>query len=299
MVNASAPLHAATVRCRQIAESDLDAIADLLARGFPGRRRSFWTEGLARVAASPPAAGLPRFGFLLEHASAPVGVILTLCRESRDANDAPYMRCNLSSWYVEPAFRGYASLLVARATRERNVTYMNISPARKTWPTVEAQGFRQFAEGHYFVCPALSRQGRSAKVLPFTTPEKMAFALTERERVILSAHQELGRLSVVCRAPGGDMPFVFMPFTIRAGRVRLPVVRLIYCRDISDLAMCAGALGRFLLRRGVISIVTDLVGGQPHVIGYYARWWGRKYFKGPATPRVGDLAYSELVFFGP
>jgi hypothetical protein len=35
------------------------------------------------------------------------------------------------------------------------------------------------------------------------------------------------------------------------------------------------------------------------VIGFYARTWGRKYFKGLVTPRLGDLTYSELVVFGP
>ena len=44
----------------------------------------------------------------------------------------PKIRCNVSSWYVEPAFRSFASLLVLRALKNKDVTYLNISPAPAT-----------------------------------------------------------------------------------------------------------------------------------------------------------------------
>ncbi|HXQ12728.1 MAG TPA: hypothetical protein VN805_17185 [Caulobacteraceae bacterium] len=39
------------VRCRLIEETDLDAVANLLTRGFPARTRKYWTNALARLAA--------------------------------------------------------------------------------------------------------------------------------------------------------------------------------------------------------------------------------------------------------
>ena len=35
-------------RCREIAETDLDAVADLLTHGFVGRSRDYWMQGLRR-----------------------------------------------------------------------------------------------------------------------------------------------------------------------------------------------------------------------------------------------------------
>src|SRR5579863_3667162 len=125
MVNDPAPSRAPTIRCRRIDESDVDQIVDLLTRGFPARHPSYWRAGLARMAAARRPGGYPRFGFVMESEGAPVGVILQLFHESRDENGTPHIRCNLSSWYVEPAFRGHASLLASLATRDRNVTYLN------------------------------------------------------------------------------------------------------------------------------------------------------------------------------
>ena len=39
------------IRCREIGEADFDGVADLLARGFYGRSRDYWLQGLRRQAA--------------------------------------------------------------------------------------------------------------------------------------------------------------------------------------------------------------------------------------------------------
>ena len=39
---------ASRVRCRLIAEDDLEGLADLLSRGFPHTHRDYWTRGFAR-----------------------------------------------------------------------------------------------------------------------------------------------------------------------------------------------------------------------------------------------------------
>ena len=65
--------------------------------------------------------------------------------------------CNLSSWYVEPAFRNYAPMLTKIAQKNKEVTYINISPATWTWPIIETQGFAAYCSGLFFSMPALSR----------------------------------------------------------------------------------------------------------------------------------------------
>jgi len=54
-----------------------------------------------------------------------VGVLLLIASEAVD----DVRRCNVSRWYVEPEYRVYGTLLVRRALRHRDVTYINVSPA--------------------------------------------------------------------------------------------------------------------------------------------------------------------------
>ena len=151
------------IRCREIGEADLDGVADLLARGFYGRSRDYWLQGLRRQAAREVPQDYPRFGYMLDHEGVPVGVLL-LIYSMRDAGGESAVHCNLSSWYVEPAFRNYAPMLTSLAQRRKEVSYFNMSPAHWTWPIIEAQGFRAYCKGLFLSFPALSRNGRDATV---------------------------------------------------------------------------------------------------------------------------------------
>ncbi|WP_245411095.1 acyl-CoA acyltransferase [Methylovirgula ligni] len=294
-MNALSPVRPTALRCREIGEADLGAVVDLLMRGFPGRRASYWTQGFARMAALDVPAGYPRFGLIMESGRVPVGVILTLYHLSGDAVES--VRCNLSSWYVVPAFRPYASLLISIALKRRDVTYINISPAPPTWPIVEAQGFKRYAAGQFVAFPALEPTSRGVSVAQFSSAANYA-GLSDDERQLLADHAAFGCLSLVCHTPGGDLPFIFTGFSIRAGRIRLPCARLLYCRDMADFIACVGALGRFLLWRGIVAVLLDADGTIPGLRGFYTERLGRKYFRGAKPPRFGDLAYSELAVFG-
>jgi len=77
------------------------------------------------------------------------------------------------------------------------------------------------------------------------------------------------------------------------------VMRIIYCRETIDYVVCAGAIGRFLLKRGRISVALDANGPVKDLIGIYREPIGRKYFKGPRCPELADLLDTELVIYGP
>jgi hypothetical protein len=130
------------LRCRPITSADLDAVVALLKKGF-GRQRSrrFWQRMLTALGNRPIPEGMPRYGYLLEARSRPVGVLLALS-STIHSGTTTFTRCNLSSWYVEPEFRPYGSLLSSRTLRHKEVTCTNISPAPQTWPLVagEARG---------------------------------------------------------------------------------------------------------------------------------------------------------------
>jgi hypothetical protein len=284
------------IRCREIGVCDLDAVADLLTRGFARRRsRDWWIAGLRRQAQREIPEGFPRFGYMLDHAGTPVGVLLLIYTGGNHRGSE--VRCNASSWYVEPAFRQYAPMLSKVALRHKHVTYINISPAPWTWRTIEAQGFRLYCRGLFFSFPALSRPAKGMRVEIVPRDAKAVDSLSEAEVAILTRHAAYGCLSIVCRAADDrGFPFVLQSMRIR-DRIAPLVTQLIYCRDVADYVACAGAIGRFLLRRGNVAVALDANGRMKDLIGLYRE--RRKYFKGPQCPRLADLSDTELVMYGP
>jgi len=70
---------APAIRCRQIGENDVFAVAALFARGFPNHTRQFWLDALRELARHESPPGLPKYGYLMESDGAPVGAILLIC----------------------------------------------------------------------------------------------------------------------------------------------------------------------------------------------------------------------------
>ena len=148
------------IRCREISEADLDRVADLLTRGFGGRPREYWMQGLRRQAARAVPQGYPRFGYMLDHEGMPVGALLLLY-SLRPVDGELAIHCNLSSWYVEPAFRNYAPMLTKIAQRHKEVTYFNISPAHLDLADHRGPGFSRLLQGPVLlVSAAVARRAR-------------------------------------------------------------------------------------------------------------------------------------------
>jgi hypothetical protein len=295
MVNSALPPSSIPkVRARQINDGDIDGVVDLLTRGFRLRSRDYWQHALAQLAARQTPAELPKFGYLLQSGGDLVGVILLIFSTIPGAG-APRVRCNVSSWYVEPAFRSHASLLITQAIKHKNVTYVNISPALHTRPIVEAQGFSRYSSGQFVAAPALSMNGPADAVRVVGVDQPAAAPLDPCELDLLRAHQELGCLSLWAVTPRAAHPFVFMP---RRAKGVVPCVQLIYCRHISDFVRLARPVGRHLAARGRPLVIIDSNGPIPGLIGKYVDGKSPKYFKGPDRPEFGDLAYTEAVLFG-
>jgi hypothetical protein len=287
------------IRCREITETDIDAVAELLTRGFFGRSRDYWTQGLRRQATREVPGGYPRFGYMLDHDGAPVGVILLLYT-SRTVDGETTIYCNLSSWYVDEAFRYFAPMLTKIAQKNKEVTYVNISPASWTCPIIEAQGFNSYCSGLFFSLPALSRVKPGMTVETVGPDARAIEGLSAADVELLTRHARYGCLSLVCRTANGDaLPFILQPMRIRRGWIAPPAMQLIYCRDVADYVQCAGIIGRLLMRYGKISVILDSNGPVPGLIGLYTQARGRKYFKGPHRPRLADLTDTELVLYGP
>jgi hypothetical protein len=291
------PVHvvSAEVRCREIGTADINGIVNLLTVGFRHHHntRAFWRRALKRLSEHLTPPGLPKYGYFLECRGTPVGAIL-LIFSSILVNGEPRIRCSVSSWYVEPAFRGYAGMLVSRALRHKNVTYFNITPAPNTLPMLEAQGYVRYCAGRLVSIPALSSRSHGTRVKAVEADTRPDEDLSSYEIELLLAHANYGCMSLICNSANDRHPFVF---TTRRKFGLVPYAYLAYCRDLKDFVRFAGPLGRFLALRGIPLVVLDSNGPIRGLIGIYSDAFP-KYFKGPDQPRLGDLAYSERVMFG-
>jgi len=289
MIGSASP---SRIHCREIETSDIDALVDLLRRGFFPSRLNDWLQRFQRLSAHSTPPGFPKFGYLLEHKGTPVGVCLTIY-SAVPLNGEAKIRCNVSSWYVEPGFRGYAAMLASRGDGRKNVTYFNVTPDPRTIPILEARGYMPYCSGWLAAIPALCPDLCSVRVKLVTTEEPPDQNLPPAESELLSAHASYGCVSVTCSSEDGTHPFVFVP---RKKLGFLPFALLIYCRDLADFVRFAKPLGQFLARRRLLVVVVDSNGPIRGLVGRYISGHP-KYFKGPERPRLGDLAYSELAMF--
>jgi hypothetical protein len=282
-----------SIRRREIWPGDFDHIVNLLASGFRGRKHSFWERALARLSQHRTPAGYPRYGYLLECNGTPVGVTLTVYSTIVVAGQA-HIRCSMSSWYVQPSFRVFGSQLTSAMFRQKEVTFVNITPDPTTFPVLEAMGYRRYCRGRFLAVPALSASVPGIRV-QIAAPDICAGDdLSSFETQLLLDHQNYGCISVICSAADRRHPFVFQPHR-KAGLV--PFAFLVYCRDLEDFARLAGPLGRFLGLRGIPLVIADANGPVAGLVGRYCDGFP-KYFRGPDQPRLGDWAYSERILFG-
>src|SRR5579872_268038 len=290
-------MSAAKPRFREIKESDVDAIAELLTRGFVHRSREYWMRGLTRQSTRSLPEGAPRYGYLMESDGKPVGCLL-LIYSTKMIDGEAVVCCNNSSWYVDPEFRNYAALFASMTQKRKDVTYFNVTPAEPTWPILEAQGFKVYCHGLHFSLPALSRGGSGMHVEAVTSDTVSIAGLSDDELAMLKRHAAYGCLSLVCRTAREAVPFIFFRLRKRRGVIPLPILQLGYCREIADFVRCAGTIGRYLTWRGKPVVILDANGPIAGLAGMYSETRGRKYFKGPRQPRLGDLADTELAIFG-
>jgi hypothetical protein len=253
----------ADMRCRQIDEADIEAVASLLARGFPARHRQFWLGAFAQLTRHAQPAGLPKYGYLLESRGAVVGA--------------------------------YAPLLVSQALRHKDVTYLNVSSAPHTRPIIEAQGFARYADGIFVAMPMLQGLFGGPKVAVLPAEREPTAAYDPFERDVMLEHVAHGCIGLWCVTAERAYPFVFRPRLVR--RI-FPCAQLIYCRDVADFVRFAGPIARHVARFGKPFIVLDANGYLPGLFGFFSRGKMPKYFKGPQRPRLGDLAYTENAVLG-
>jgi hypothetical protein len=279
------------VICREIGEADLAGVADLLARGFPSYDRAVWNGVCRRLADRPWPDGFPRFGWMLESNGRVVGSIFTIFT-ALPVEGCIEIRCSTSSWYVEHEFRGQGMRLARQAAKHKDVIYFNPTPGAGTRPVLDHLGFAPYCRGHFLVVAAASAARGPAHIWDYTDYNSEGSKLSPADAALLADHSNYGCISLVCETGDTVLPFVFL-----RRRQYVPYAQLIYCRRPSDIIKYAGPIGRHLAKRGIPLLAIDCYGPIRGLIGHFMDN-KPKFFKGQKAPRLGDLAYSELAFFG-
>ncbi len=286
-------LHA-RVGCRAITDDDADPVIDLLCVGFPSRPKSYWQTAFQTLRNRGVPEGCPRYGHVLIVDSTIVGVILLICVAVPDEDDV--LRCNLSSWYVDPRFRIYASLMIKVALSHPGLTYTNTSSVAHTRETILSQGFAPYAEGQILAITAVGRRVPGL-IIARIGPDHGDAGADDPMTKLLVDHARLGCISLRCTLDGEAFPFVFLRRHIP--HVGLPCAQLIYCRDLASFWRFKGPLGRQLLKSGLLITMSEANEPVPGFLSRFFRGRSPAYFSGPHRPRLGDLAYGESVLFGP
>jgi hypothetical protein len=280
------------IRAREIKPADLPRLAPLLARNLPAHTQDFWSDVLARLAERSTLPQFPRYGYLLDSDHGPVGAILLIF--SAIPGRQTKVRCNVSSWFVEPKYRAFASLLVAKALRHKHVTYLNVTPSRHTLSTINVQGYSQYSRGVFVSIPSLQRCVLNAKIERVLAAKRTDGFAESFEHMLLVEHSGFGCVSLRCTSTEGTFPFIFRPRKHKF----LPFAQLVFCKSVESYVQHAGAIGWYLLSLGLPLVVIDSNGPIRGLVGKYFHGRMPKYFKGPDEPRLGDLAYTEVAMFG-
>jgi hypothetical protein len=282
------------IKTRQIGDSDVPEVVDLVTRGYAAMRpRKFWEHIFACLKRRSVPEGFPRYGYVIESDGNLVGVMILIFATIWE-NGKAKIRCNGCGIYVDPAFRFYALLLTSRALKDKNATVLNLTAAPHTHTMIETSGFTRYSNGLFVAVPVLSRSPANIPVQVLDARSKPDVPFDPHQHDLLLEHADYGCMSLWCIAQGRAYPFVFRPRTVRL----LPCAQLVYCSNVDDLVRFARPIGLYLARRRRPLVILDANGPVSGLVGKYYPEKMPRYFFGPDRPRLGDLAYTETSMFG-
>jgi hypothetical protein len=279
------------IKFRKIADYDLVEVAVLLSKGL-GYSKSYFLQVLERLKLHPTPIGFPKYGYVLTSDGSIVGAIL-LIFSTIQTGGASAIRCHVTSWYVEPKYRCYATMFFSSALKHRDVSYMNTSARAAALPIIKVQGFLKYSNGQFVTIPLLNRLSALAddrvEVIGADAIPTGRYEPFERE--LLLTHEKYGNISFWCTLGGLACPFIFQK---RSFKGVLPGVQLVYCRDVEDFVRFVRPIGMALASRGIFFVRIDSNGPISGLAGMYFRGMEPRYYKGQ-KPRLGDLTYTQTV----
>lgn len=250
-----------------IEEADFPRAAALLHEGFPQRSPSFWLQALQRMAllGENEAAGVP-IGWLLLHEQQAVGVVLTPASLRYRRGGSVEKLVNFSSWYVRPAFRWRAFLMLRALLADRAAVYTDLTPTREVQQMLGKLGFTPINHGVALLpTPLLAlgpRRGASVRLLQ---PGEL-LPDCELTRAQVEGHRALGCLPLLLQAPGQPPQLLVCRRTRWRG---LPVAQLVYAERMGLLLQHRAALARCLLQQGLLMFVHEARSARSTALAWF------------------------------
>jgi len=273
--------------------SDLDHATDLLAEGFPARTRAFWRTSIARlVQAGGNAAAEYPLGFFLMDKDEPVGVALTPASLRQRPESEPQRVVNVSSWYVRPAHRWRAALMLRKIVSEPGSIYTDLSPTADVRTMLATFGFKAVNLGVVMhLLPALAlRRGLPATVSEWQAGEPLPAG--SPPPTLIESHRALGCLPLIVEGKAGRTLLVLRPKRVR----RLPATQAVYVGSHAALEPHLPTLARHLLGRGLLVAQIDCRSeAATHYAGF--RRNGLWFAKGSLFEDCTDHLGTELSLF--
>ncbi len=276
-------------------DADLADAERLLSEGFPGLPAAFWAAVLARLKryGGNADAGVP-LGYLMLDGEEPVGVMLTPARLQRQPDGRVQRIVNLSSWYVRPAFRWRAGLMLRHVLADDAAVYTDLTPTPEVQKMLPLLGLHPLNRGvALHLLPLLClHPGRGARLRLLGSDEPAPPGGPPRDMV--EAHRELGCLPLLLDHAGGQALLVCKRVRVRG----IPAAQLVYADSQALLLRHRGALARGLLAFGLMLFVHDTQAISLSPTRLFRRrdiWFARRPADGgPAFDDRTDVFASEL-----
>lgn len=117
-----------------------------------------------------------------------VGYLGLIFSELTLDNQQKHTICNLTTWYVEPAYRQYSLRLLQKVfDSKQSLTWTNLSPSASAYQLFLRYGFKPFTTHQYLILPL----GGAGKNLQILFNEQVVAFLDEKNKQIYLEHQGL------------------------------------------------------------------------------------------------------------
>lgn len=281
------------VSLRPVERGDVPAIVRLLHREFAPYLSESRIEVLFRHhwRTSPPD-----WGWWLEAGGAPVGFLGTLNSERASAGVSVRVS-NLSSWYVQPAYRTSGLRLLMAAVGRRDHILTALSPSAAAEGIYRKLGFSVISTGFYVLTPLHALGGLLPRVRVVTSPRAIEPLLDEEERRLLQDHLPYHCSHYLLQA-GGRTCYMIAKRRLRHARPQFGVSELLYVGAVDLLLSHLDPVVRAVLAHDrVVAVALDekvLAGRRIGGIRRARRQFARLP---PGTLAPRDTLYSEMVLF--
>lgn len=280
------------VKLEPVFANNADEACRVLERGFK-EPAGHWRRAVDKALSMDPAGEWP-VGYIFRQGARAVGTLLNFYSRRPGGDGAPgVVVSNHSNWYVEPEFRGFAGLQLAKLVKSEPFVFSEIFPHEHVVPLFTGLGFEVWSNGVFLVTwPQALVTARRVTSRLVALADLPANAVSDLEYKLLADHDRLGFIAAALDSGEGWRPLVFARRRVK----RIPCAYLIYADSRSEVLDHRRAIASFLIRLGLPILAVE--GRQTDIPGNLMFLKRRdRFYRGAFLRNRVDFAYSELVYF--